>query len=73
MTSLYALVFIVYVQSYQAAFPIINRLEISSQYKTSEEQCEEDGKLFVGVLLNETKPDQQFAWQDFKCVSLENK
>lgn len=71
MTSLYALILVVYVQGASSLDPYIARFDVVNTPQVSLEACNNSGQLLIGAIASET--DVQYTWQDFKCVSLENK
>lgn len=73
MTSLYALILVVYVQGASSLDPSIARFDVVNTPQVSLEACNNSGQLLIGPIMAETNSVTQYTWQDFKCVSLENK
>lgn len=73
MTSLYALILVVYVQGASSLDPYIARFDVVVYPQVSLEACNNSGQLLVGAIVAETDSNVKYTWQDFKCVSLENK
>lgn len=73
MTSLYALILVVYVQEDSSLDPYVARFDVVNTPQVSLEACNNSGQLLIGPIMAETNSTTQYTWQDFKCVSLENK
>lgn len=73
MISLYALILIVYVQGASSLDPYIARFDVVNTPQVNLEACNISGQLLIGPIMAETNSVTQYTWQDFKCVSLENK
>lgn len=73
MTSLYALILVVYVQGASSLDTYITRFDVVNTPQVSLEACNNSGQLLIGPIMAETNSVTQYTWQDFKCVSLENK
>lgn len=73
MTSLYALILVVYVQGASSLDPYIARFDVVNTPQVNLEACNISGQLLIGAIAAETDSVTQYTWQDFKCVSLENK
>ena len=68
---IWALIFVIYIQSAVSLTPQIGRLEISPQRLESAQACDDAGQLLRGAIGAETDPARQYAWQDYQCVKLE--
>lgn len=73
MTNLYALILVVYVQGASSLDPYIARFDVVNTPQISLEACNTSGQLLIGPIAAETDSNVKYTWQDFKCVSLENK
>ena len=78
MNSLYILVLVIYIQPYNSTLPTITNIPLTTVGKASIEECMSQlkgmpGEDPAGVSVSETDSVRQFAWRDFKCVSLESK
>lgn len=73
MTNLYALILVVYVQGASSLDPYIARFDVVNTPQVSLEACNNSGQLLIGPIMAETDITVKYTWQDFKCVSLENK
>ena len=78
MTSLYIVVLVIYIQPYNSTLATITNIPLTTIGKASVEDCmsqlkDMPGEDPAGVSFGETDPTRQFAWRDFKCVSLESK
>lgn len=73
MTSLYALILIVYMQPAPSLDARVARFDVVNAPQVSLEACNQSGQSLVGPIAAETDSNVKYTWQDFKCVSLENK
>lgn len=73
MTSFYALILIVYMQPASSLDTYITRFDVVNTPQISLEACNQSGQSLVGPIAAETDSNVKYTWQDFKCVSLENK
>ena len=71
MTSLYALVLIIYMQPAYSLDVRVTRIDIVGTPQVGLEACNNSGQLLIGPIMAETNSVTQYTWQDFKCVSLE--
>lgn len=73
MSPLYALVLIIYMQPASSLDVMVARFDVVNTPQISLEACNQSGQLLVGPIAAETDSNVKYTWQDFKCVSLENK